>query len=233
MKSVCSFLCLPKETNQRKGTRVTCPAVGGMPSAPQSCRDVANSLRSNSVTSLFGSFSGARLRTNGIFLPHLSCRASQTGADKDAGGKRRLRLFEGTPQGGINSAEFFRVLPSSRSKGSPQGQDWLGCLFLVSSFGHAKEEREDGRKVISIFPEISKGIPTKKAGALFTFKSKRRCSAINHPVTGFSMQAFVEAFHLSLLIDSKAHGFFHDPADQEGGGCGQGNGDPHAQKLYL
>ena len=31
----------------------------------------------------------------GVFSPHLSCRASQAGADKDAGGKRRLRLFEG------------------------------------------------------------------------------------------------------------------------------------------
>ncbi|MBU1545963.1 MAG: hypothetical protein KKE82_04270, partial [Proteobacteria bacterium] len=56
--------------------------------------------------------------------------------------------------------EFFRVPPSARSKGSPQGQDWLGCLFLVSSFGHAKEERENRRKVIAIFPGISGG--TKK-----------------------------------------------------------------------
>jgi hypothetical protein len=40
--------------------------------------------------SLFGSLSGARLRTNGIFLPpHLSCRASQTGAEKTR------ELFEG------------------------------------------------------------------------------------------------------------------------------------------
>jgi hypothetical protein len=31
IKSVRSFLCLPKETNQRKGTRVTGPAEGGMP----------------------------------------------------------------------------------------------------------------------------------------------------------------------------------------------------------
>jgi hypothetical protein len=41
---------------------------------------------SNSAKPFFGSISGARLRTNGIFfsLPHLSCRASQTGAEKDA-----------------------------------------------------------------------------------------------------------------------------------------------------
>jgi hypothetical protein len=38
------------------------------------------------------------------------------------------------------------VPPSARSKGSPQGQDWLGCLFLVSSFGHAKEETENSGK---------------------------------------------------------------------------------------
>jgi hypothetical protein len=41
--------------------------------------------------SLFGSLSGARLRANGIFpsLPHLSCRASQTRAEKT------LKLSEG------------------------------------------------------------------------------------------------------------------------------------------
>jgi hypothetical protein len=41
---------------------------------------------SNSANPFFGSLSGARLRANGIFsFPHLSCRASQTGAEKDAG----------------------------------------------------------------------------------------------------------------------------------------------------
>jgi hypothetical protein len=39
---------------------------------------------SNSAKPFFGSLSGARLRANGNF-PHLSCRASQTGAEKDAG----------------------------------------------------------------------------------------------------------------------------------------------------
>jgi hypothetical protein len=49
-----------------------------------------------------------------------------------------------------------RVPPSARSKGSLQGQDWLGCLFLLSSFGNAKEERAQRGKVISIFPGIPK-----------------------------------------------------------------------------
>jgi hypothetical protein len=45
---------------------------------------------SNSANPLFGSLSGARLRANGTFsLPHLSCRASQTGAEKTR------ELFEG------------------------------------------------------------------------------------------------------------------------------------------
>jgi hypothetical protein len=57
----------------------------------------------------------------------------------DGGGKRRGNCLRAKP-------EFFRVPPSARSKGSPQGQDWLGCLFLVSSFGHAKEEKENSRK---------------------------------------------------------------------------------------
>jgi len=43
---------------------------------------------SNSAKPFFGSLSGARLRANGIF-PHLSCRASQTGAEKT------LKLSEG------------------------------------------------------------------------------------------------------------------------------------------
>jgi hypothetical protein len=50
--------------------------------------------------------------------------------------------------------EFFRVPPSARSKGSPQGQDWLGCHFLVSSFGHAKEERENSKKASPFSPEF-------------------------------------------------------------------------------
>jgi hypothetical protein len=40
---------------------------------------------SNSANPLFGSLSGARLRANGNFslpIPHLSCRASQAGAEK-------------------------------------------------------------------------------------------------------------------------------------------------------
>jgi hypothetical protein len=65
----------------------------------------------------------------------------------DGGGKRRGNCLRAKP-------EFFRVPPSSRSKGSPQGQDWLGCLFLVSSFGHAKEERENNSKIIAAFPAI-------------------------------------------------------------------------------
>ena len=86
MKLACSFLCLPKETNQRKGP--LCPLS-------RRWRDSLRSSKlpglcklgfaSDSANPLFGSFSGARLRANGIFpLPHLSCRASQTGAEKDA-----------------------------------------------------------------------------------------------------------------------------------------------------
>jgi hypothetical protein len=85
MESFCSFLCLPKETNQRKGTQGTGPAIGGMPCAPQNCRDVANSLRSNSATSLFGSFSGARLRADGNFLPPFVLPRLADGGGKDAG----------------------------------------------------------------------------------------------------------------------------------------------------
>jgi hypothetical protein len=65
----------------------------------------------------------------------------------DGGGKRRGNCLRAKP-------EFFRVPPSSRSKGSPQGQDWLGCLFLASSFGHAKEEKENSKKASSLSPEF-------------------------------------------------------------------------------
>ncbi|PKN49733.1 MAG: hypothetical protein CVU58_03110 [Deltaproteobacteria bacterium HGW-Deltaproteobacteria-16] len=49
----------------------------------------------------------------------------------------------------------FVLPPSARGEESPRGQDWLGCLFLVSSFGHAQEERENSRKIISALSEIS------------------------------------------------------------------------------
>jgi hypothetical protein len=63
------------------------------------------------------------------------------------GGKRRGNCLRAKP-------EFFRVPPSARSKGSPQGQDWLGCLFLVSSFGHAKEEKENSKKTSPLSPQF-------------------------------------------------------------------------------
>jgi len=67
-------------SRRRRDARSLCPAWG----TPRCCRGFANSLRSNSANPLFGSLSGARLRANGNF-PHLSCRASQTRAEKDAG----------------------------------------------------------------------------------------------------------------------------------------------------
>jgi hypothetical protein len=64
----------------------------------------------------------------------------------DGGGKRRGNCLRAKP-------EFFRVPPPARSKGSPQGQDWLGCLFLVSSFGHAKEERKQQKALAILWRE--------------------------------------------------------------------------------
>ncbi|MHB8987628.1 MAG: hypothetical protein ACYC6S_02475 [Desulfobulbia bacterium] len=49
----------------------------------------------------------------------------------------------------------FVLPPSARGEGSPQGHEWLRCFFLVSSFEHAKEERENSRKIISALSEIS------------------------------------------------------------------------------
>ena len=77
------------------------------------------------------------------FFPSPICPA----APRRRGRKRRGNCLRAKP-------EFFRVPPSARSKGSPQGQDWLGCLFLVSSFGHAKEEKENGRKASRLSPEF-------------------------------------------------------------------------------
>jgi len=151
MGLVCSFsLLAQRKRTKRKGTRVICPAEGGMPCAPRCCRGFANSLRSNSANPLFGSLSGARRRANGNLLPPPICPA----APRRRGRKRRGNCLRAKP-------EFFRVPPSSRSKGSPQGQDWLGCLFLVSSFGHAKEEREHSRKVIFILRNFKMN-PNKK-----------------------------------------------------------------------
>ena len=69
-------------------------------------------------------------------------------APRRRGRKRRGNCLRARP-------EFFRVPPSSRSKGSPQGQDWLGCLFLVSSFGHAKEERKQQKALAILWREPS------------------------------------------------------------------------------
>jgi hypothetical protein len=150
MKSVCSFLCLPKETNQRKGTRVSCPAEGGIPGvyAPHGVLlDAAGALQTRCAQTVQIPFSAASPVLGcvpmGVFsppfvLPRLA----------DGGGKRRGNCLRAKP-------EFFRVPPSARSKGSPQGQDWLGCLFLVSSFGHAKEERENSKKA----SPLSQGFP--------------------------------------------------------------------------
>jgi len=143
---------LPKETNkQRSGEEkapcVPCPAVGGIPCAPRCCRGFANLASPQTVQIPFSAASpvlgGVPM---GIFpSPFPVCPA----ALRRRGRKRRGTCLRAKP-------EFFRVPSSSRSKGSPQGQDWSRCLFLVSSFGHAKEEREHGRKVIFIFPGISK-----------------------------------------------------------------------------
>jgi hypothetical protein len=63
----CSFLCLPKETNQRKGTlcllsRRRRDALRSS-MLPGVCK---LGFASNSANSFFGSLSGARLRANGI-----------------------------------------------------------------------------------------------------------------------------------------------------------------------
>ena len=188
MMSVCSFLCLPKETNQRKGTQGTCPAEGGIPCAPRCCRGFANSANaSDSANPLFGSLSGARRRANGsLFSPFVLPRLA------DGGGKRRGNCLRAKP-------EFFRVPPSARSKGSPQGQDWLGCLFLVSSFGHAKEEKGNSKKASSLspeFPEEPKRSSLSPRGRGLGRGGTCRCDAVGNfthpqppPVKGGSLKA--------------------------------------------
>jgi hypothetical protein len=138
------FISLLAQRNEpKKGHPGTCPAAGGIPCAPRCCRGFANSASPQTVQIPFSAASpvlgGVPM---GIFpppfvLPRLA----------DGGGKRRGNCLRAKP-------EFFRVPPSARSKGSPQGQDWLGCLFLVSSFGHAKEERGSNRKGIAFIPVI-------------------------------------------------------------------------------
>jgi len=146
MQSFCSFLCLPKETNQRKGT--LCPLSRRRRDAL--CSSMLPGLcklgcASNSAKPFFGSLCGARLRANGIFpfLPPPICPA----APRRRGRKKTREVSEDSDCLRAKP-EFFSVPPSSRSKGSPQGQDWLGCLFLVSSFGHAKEESGNSKKIL-------------------------------------------------------------------------------------
>ena len=137
----------PAAKRRRKCTRVTCPAVGGIPCAPRCCRGFANSaFASNSANPLFGSLSGARLRANGN-SPICPAAPRRRGREKTREVSEDSDCLRAKP-------EFFRVPLPARSKGSPQGQDWLGCLFLVSSFGHAKEERENRRKASPPSPEF-------------------------------------------------------------------------------
>ena len=164
MKSFCSFLCLPKETNQRKGS--LCPLSRRWRDAlcssmlPGLCK---LGFASNSANPLFGSLSGARRRANGIslLLPFVLPRLA------DGGGKRRGNCLRAKP-------EFFSVPPSSRSKGSPQGQDWLGCLFLVSSFGHAKEEKPFPPHLRTYRKPIKKGRPRRASLFSTSFFFDRR-----------------------------------------------------------
>ena len=100
----CSFLCLPKETNQRKAPCVSCPAIGGRPGvyAPHGgvLLDAAGALQTRFAQTVQIPFSAAS--------PVLGC----------------------VPMG-ISFFPHFVLPPSSRSKGSPQRQDWLGCLRLL------------------------------------------------------------------------------------------------------
>ena len=137
VKLVRSFLCLPKETNQRKGSRVSCPAEGGMPGvyAPHGVLlDAAGALQTRCAQTVQIPFSAASAVLGGvpmgILFPPI-CPA----APRRRGRKRRGNCLRAKP-------EFFRVPPSTRSKGSPQGQDWLGCLFLVSSFVEIAKSRD-------------------------------------------------------------------------------------------
>ncbi len=145
------FFACPKKRTKEKAPCVPrrvinphcCPAVGGSPCAPRCCRGFANLASPQTV----GVSATMWLRLpKSLFRQPLRCSAACQWDFSSPphfvlprlageGGKRCGNCLRAKP-------EFFRVPPSSRSKGSPQGQDWLGCLFLVSSFGHAKEERK-------------------------------------------------------------------------------------------
>jgi hypothetical protein len=91
MKSVCSFLCLPKETNQGKGTQALVPPKAGYPEfmprmgyssmLPGLCK-LGSRLKQCKAPFLQPLRCSAACQWE---FPHLSCRASQTGAEKDAG----------------------------------------------------------------------------------------------------------------------------------------------------
>jgi hypothetical protein len=136
MKSVRSFLCLPKETNQRKGTLCLLSRRGRdslcSSMLPGLCKLAALKQCKSPFRQPLRCSAACQWEFSPFVLPRLA----------GGGGKRRGNCLRAKP-------EFFRVPPSSRSKGSPQGQDWLGCLFLVSSFGHAKEERENNSRKAS------------------------------------------------------------------------------------
>jgi len=67
---------VPKKTNQKKGTRVIWSC--GLLCAPQSCLDFKNSLRSDSLKSFTGIFSGAQQMAMGKHNNHALQGAAKT-----------------------------------------------------------------------------------------------------------------------------------------------------------
>jgi hypothetical protein len=147
IKSVRSFLCLPKETNQRKGTRVTGPAEGGMPGvyAPHGVLlDAAGALQTRCAQTVQIPFSAAS--------PVLGCVPMGIfpicpAAPRRRGRKKTRELFEG-------EARVFPRPALGEKQGKPAGPGLAGVPFSCFFFWARKRRKRKQQKGLATFPGI-------------------------------------------------------------------------------
>jgi len=173
MKSVCSFLCLPKETNQRKCTRVTCPAVGGMPCAPRCCRGFANSAAPQTVQIPFSAASPVLgCVPMGFSLLSPICPA----APRRRGRTKARELFEG-------KARVFPRPALVEKQGKPAGPGLAGVPFSCFFFWARKRRKEATAEKLS-FPSPEFRMNPKKTGAHLSARREQLVCGVQLSLTG-------------------------------------------------
>ena len=144
MESVCSFLCLPKETNQRKGTQALVPPKAGFPVL----LDAAGALQTRCAQTEQIPFPAASPVLGCVpmgfsfppfVLPRLADVAEKTREVSEATQWRRLRLFEG-------EARVFPRPALGEKQGKPAGPGLAGVPFSCFFFWARKRRKRERQK---------------------------------------------------------------------------------------